>query len=250
MLSNKVALVTGGGSGIGQQIALAYARANARVAVADLSAESAEATAAMIAAAGGKAIAMSVDVTDAEDCARMVEQTVGQFGRLDIACNNAGAAGGMAPLAEYPLDLWDKLLAVNLTGVFYCLRQEIPAMLASGDGGAIVNIASVLGMVGMAGTPAYTASKHGVVGLTRVAALDYSAKGVRVNAVGPGFIQTPMIARIENNEPMRAEVESRHPIGRLGKPEEVAELVLWLSSPKASFVTGAYYPVDGGYLTR
>jgi len=249
MLSNKVALVTGGGSGIGQKIALAYARERASVAVADVSAEAAQATATMITAAGGQAIALTVDVTSAEDCARMVERTVGQFGRLDIACNNAGVAGGLAPVAEYPLDLWEKLLAVNLTGVFYCLRQEIPAMLANG-GGAIVNIASVLGMVGMAGTPAYTASKHGVVGLTRVAALDYSAKGVRVNAVGPGFIQTPMIARIEDNEPMRAEVESRHPIGRLGRPEEVAELVLWLSSPQASFVNGAYYPVDGGYLTR
>jgi NAD(P)-dependent dehydrogenase (short-subunit alcohol dehydrogenase family) len=174
---------------------------------------------------------------------------VEKFGRLDIACNNAGIGGPQAPTADYPLDGWAQVIGINLSGVFYGMKYQLPAMLKNG-GGAIVNMASILGAVGFAGAPAYTAAKHGVVGLTQAAALEYSAQGVRINAVGPGFIHTPMISALEDNQAVNDMLVAAHPIGRLGRAEEVAELVLWLSSDKASFVTGSYYPVDGGYLAR
>jgi len=171
------------------------------------------------------------------------------FGRLDVACNNAGVAGVSANTADYPLDAWAQVININLSGVFYGMKYQIPAMLEAG-GGAIVNIASILGSVAFAQAPAYTAAKHGVVGLTRAAALEYSALGLRINSVGPAFIHTPMISRFEADAAVREQLIAQHPIGRLGQPEEVAELVLWLASSRASFVTGAYYPVDGGYLAR
>jgi NAD(P)-dependent dehydrogenase (short-subunit alcohol dehydrogenase family) len=249
MLNGKVALVTGASSGIGRAVALAYAGAGAKVIVSDITVAGGEETVALVKAAGGDASFVAADVSVAADCEALAAAAVQRYGRLDIACNNAGIGGDMAPTADYPLDGWQKVIGVNLSGVFYCMKYQIPRMLAGG-GGAIVNIASILGAVGFANAPAYTAAKHGVVGLTKAAAQEYGTQGVRVNAVGPAFIQTPMIAGLEADPAMNAALVAMHPIGRLGHPEEVAALVLWLSAPAASFVTGAYYPVDGGFLSR
>jgi NAD(P)-dependent dehydrogenase (short-subunit alcohol dehydrogenase family) len=177
----------------------------------------------------------------------MVDAAVREYGQLDIAFNNAGIGGPAAPTGDYPIDGWQHVIDVNLSGVFYCMRYEIPQMLK--NGGAIVNMSSILGSAAFAGSPAYVAAKHGVIGLTRTAALEYSAQGLRINAVGPAFINTPLISKNMDDQ-ARSMLVSLHPIGRLGEPEEVAELVVWLSSDKASFVTGAYYPIDGAYLAR
>jgi len=249
MLKNKVGLVTGASSGIGRAVALAWAREGARVVVSDVSIAGGEETAALIRAQGGDALFVAADVGKPEDGEALVAQTLARYGRLDIACNNAGIGGPQASTADYPLDGWAQVININLSGVFYGMKYQIPAMLKSG-GGSIINMASILGAVGFAGAPAYTAAKHGVLGLSQAAALEYSAHGVRINAVGPGFIHTPMITGLEEDPAINAMLVGAHPIGRLGKPEEVAELVLWLSSDKASFVTGGYYPVDGGYLAR
>ncbi|MBX3633126.1 MAG: short-chain dehydrogenase [Acidovorax sp. SCN 68-22] len=249
MLKDKVALVTGGASGIGRAVALAWAREGARVVVSDVDRDGGEETAEAVRAAGSEALFAAADVGKPEDCEALVQRAVQKFGRLDIACNNAGIGGAQAPTADYPLDAWAQVIAINLSGVFYGMKYQLPAMLKNG-GGAIVNMASILGAVGFAGSPAYSAAKHGVLGLTQATALEYSAQGVRVNAVGPGFIHTPMISALEENRAVNDMLVAAHPIGRLGRAEEVAELVLWLSSSKASFVTGAYYPVDGGYLAR
>lgn len=203
----------------------------------------------MIRDAGGEATFIRADVSDPGDCQALVDSTVERYSRLDIAFNNAGIGGEQNPTADYSIEGWQRLIGINLSGVFYCMKYEIPAMLQSG-GGAIVNMASILGQVGFAGSPAYVSAKHGVLGLTQNAAVEYGAQGIRINAVGPGFIRTPLIAELEENEEAYNLLVSLHPIGRLGEPEEVAELVIWLSSDKASFVTGAYYPVDGGYLAR
>ena len=249
MLKDKVALITGGSSGIGRAVALAWAREGAKVVVSDVDRGGGGETVEQVRAAGGEAIFIAADVGKPEDCEALVRGAVEKFGRLDIACNNAGIGGPQAPTADYPLDGWAQVIGINLSGVFYGMKYQLPAMLKNG-GGAIVNMASILGAVGFAGAPAYTAAKHGVVGLTQAAALEYSAHGVRINAVGPGFIHTPMISALEDNQAVNDMLVAAHPIGRLGRAEEVAELVLWLSSDKASFVTGAYYPVDGGYLAR
>jgi NAD(P)-dependent dehydrogenase (short-subunit alcohol dehydrogenase family) len=248
-LKGKVALVTGAGSGIGRACAEAYARAGARVVVSDRDVAGGEETVRRLEEAGGEALFVAADVADPAACAGLVARTLERFGRLDCACNNAGIGGEQNPTADYSDEGWQQVIDVNLSGVFYCLKHEIAAMLAGG-GGAIVNMASILGQVGFATAPAYVAAKHGVLGLTKTAALEYAAQGIRVNAVGPAFIHTPMIAAFEEDPEKRQMLLSLHPIGRLGNPEEVAAAVLWLSSEAASFVTGAYLPVDGGYLAR
>lgn len=249
MLNNKVALVTGASSGIGRAVALTCAREGAKIVVSDINADAGEETTALVRAAGGDAIFVAANAGKPDHAKVIVDHAVAHFGRLDVACNNAGIGGSTAATADYPLDGWAEVININLSGVFYGMHQQITAMLKTG-GGAIVNVASVLGAVGFAKSPAYTAAKHGVVGLTQAAALEYSAQGIRINAVGPGFIHTAMVSKLEQDAAANAMLIAAHPLGRLGRAEEVAELIVWLASDRASFVTGAYYPVDGGYLAR
>ena len=249
LMKDKVALVTGASSGIGLAIAQVWAREGARVALSDVDTEGGHRAVADLKAQGHDALFAPADVGDPEACKALVARVVEHFGRLDVACNNAGIGGEQQPTADYPVDAWDQVIRTNLSGVFYGMKYQIAAMLKTG-GGSIVNMASILGSVGFAKAPAYSAAKHGVIGLTQTAALEYSAQGVRVNAVGPGFIHTPMISGLEQDPAAHQALVAAHPIGRLGHAEEVAELVAWLCSDKASFVTGSYYPVDGGYLAR
>lgn len=245
----KVALVTGGGSGIGRATALAFAEQGASVVVADVDDEGANKTVKMVVEKGQAAHFVKTDVSQPNQVEAMVAKTMDTFGRLDFACNNAGIGGEQNLTADYSIEGWQSLLGVNLSGVFYGMKYQIPAMLKSG-GGSIVNMASVLGKVAFASSPAYVAAKHGVIGLTKTAAIEYGQQGIRVNAVGPGFIKTPLISELEKDQATYDMLVSLHPIGRLGESEEVANLVIWLSSEEASFVTGAYIPVDGGYLAR
>lgn len=250
LLAGKSALITGGGSGIGRATAIAFAREGARVAVADLGLESAQATVALINQAGGQAIALAADVTDDEAVAAMVQATAASFGRLDCAFNNAGIApravgAGGQKIADVAPEAWAQLIEVNLTGVWLCLRHEVAQMRRQETGGAIVNTASIGGLVALANSSAYTVGKHGVVGLTRLAAKDHAEEGIRVNAVCPGYIETPMTTETlaEHGERIR----TRTPLGREGRPEEIAELVVFLCSDRASYITGAAYAADGGY---
>lgn len=245
---DKVAIVTGAGSGIGAAIARQLAHGGAKVVVADLDLNHATSVAADITAAQGTAIATQVDVGDAIEVEALVEFTKRTYGGLQLAVNNAGIGGPSAPTGEYPLEGWKKVIDVNLNGVFFGLRYEIPAILASG-GGAIVNMASILGTLGFAQAPAYVAAKHGMVGLTKSAAIEYAKHGIRINSVGPGFIDTPLLS---NNLDAAAlgYVTGLHPIGRLGTSEEVAALTCFLLSDAASFITGSYHLVDGGYSAQ
>ncbi|MGN6394427.1 MAG: SDR family NAD(P)-dependent oxidoreductase [Mucilaginibacter sp.] len=246
-LENKIALITGAGSGIGRAIAVLYALEGAKTVVSDIDEKGGQETLALIKSKGGEAIFIKADTSVADENRKLVEQTVRQFGGLHIAVNNAGIAGPLSPLADYPIDGWDRVIRVNLSGVFYGMHYQIPAMIASG-GGSIVNMASILGKVGTKGSPAYVAAKHGVIGLTEAAALEYAGSGIRINAIGPGYIKTPLLNIMD--DATLNQVKALHPMGRLGEPEEVAELSLWLNSEKASFVTGSYYNVDGGYLAQ
>src|SRR6185437_14570069 len=246
-LENKVAIVTGAGSGIGKAICLLYEKEGAKIVVSDISEKAGNETVSEIKDAGGKAIFVKADSSKPEDNKNLVEQTVKEFGGLHVAVNNAGIGGPIGPVGEYPIDGWDKVIAINLSGVFYGMRYQIPAMLKSG-GGSIVNMASILGKVGTKGSAAYVAAKHGVIGLTESAALEYADQKIRINAVGPGYIKTPLLESLD--EATMNDLVGLHPMGRLGESNEVAELALWLNSDKASFVTGAYYNVDGGYLAQ
>ncbi len=246
-LSGKVAFVTGGGSGIGEACSLMLAKQGAAVAVVDLKIEVAQKVADAITKQGSKAIALVADVADEAQVAKAVTETMSKLGGLNIAVNNAGIGGDQAPTADQSVAGWRKVLSINLDGVFYCMRNQIPAMLKSG-GGSIVNIASILGQVGFANSSGYVAAKHGVVGLTRASALEYATQGIRVNAVGPGFINTPLLGALpkEALEP----IAQMHAVKRLGESDEVAALVTFLASDEASFITGNYYAVDGGYLAQ
>ena len=244
---SKVALVTGAGSGIGLSCALKFADLGAKVVVTDVSVQNGLGVVQRIKAAGGEAIFVKADVSESGDVKSLIEQTMKVFGRLDCACNNAGIGGVQALSADYPEEAWQRVLGVNLTGVWLCMKHEIPLMLK--QGGAIVNMSSILGTVGFAGSVAYDAAKHGVIGLTQTAALEYAVKGIRVNAVCPGFISTPMLegAGIVPGTDLYKSIADLHPMKRLGTPEEVAEAVVWLCSDAASFVTGVSLLVDGGY---
>ncbi|MGE0395156.1 MAG: SDR family NAD(P)-dependent oxidoreductase [Kofleriaceae bacterium] len=247
-LNDRVAIVTGAGSGIGQEVAYELAREGAKIVVSDIAEAAGIGTIEKIRKSNGAAIFVKADAGSAADHEALVAATMNEYGRLDIAVNNAGIGGPSAPIGEYPVDGWDKVIGVNLSGVFYGMRYQIPAMLKSG-GGSIVNIASVLGQVGFRDSTAYVASKHGVVGLTKSAALEYGPKKVRINAVGPGFIYTPLLEKNLSPEALKF-LEGQHAMGRLGQPAEVAALVRWLASDESSFVTGGYYAVDGGYLAQ
>lgn len=247
-LDKKVAIVTGAGSGIGHAIAVLYASEGAKVVVSDIDEQHGNAAVADIKGKGGEAVFVKADTSKPADSQALVEQTVKAFGGVHIAVNNAGIGGPQAVTGEYPVDGWDKVIAINLSGVFYGMRYQLPAIQASG-GGAIVNMASILGKAGARLSPAYTAAKHGVIGLTEAAALEYADKKIRINSIGPGYIVTPLLTNSLDDAAMKALV-GLHPMGRLGKSEEVAELALWLASDKASFVTGSYYNVDGGYLAQ
>jgi NAD(P)-dependent dehydrogenase (short-subunit alcohol dehydrogenase family) len=247
-LEERVSIVTGAGSGIGREIAFKLADAGARVVVSDINEDSGHQTAGTITSKGGQAVFFKADSSKPGDNEALVAEAVKKFGALHIAVNNAGIGGPLAPVGEYPLDGWDKVIAINLSGVFYGMRYQIPAIKKAG-GGSIVNIASILGQVGFKNSGAYVAAKHGVVGLTRSAALEYAADKIRVNAVGPGFIRTPLVEKSMDAEALKA-LAGMHALGRLGESSEVAELAVWLASDRASFVTGSYYPVDGGYLAQ
>src|SRR5690554_6131879 len=243
-LDGKVAIVTGGGSGIGRSVALSFAREGVKVMVTDVDEKGGAETVRLIEEKGGEARFFKTDVSNAAEVEQLVRATVEAFGALHFACNNAGIGGAAAPVGEYPIDGWDRIIGINLSGVFYGMRYQIPEMLKCG-GGVIINMASILGNVGTQNAVGYVAAKHGVLGLTKGAALEYANQNIRINAVGPAFIKTPLIQEIDENT-----LVPLHPMGRLGNPEEIAELVLFLSSEKASFITGGYYAADGGYLSQ
>jgi NAD(P)-dependent dehydrogenase (short-subunit alcohol dehydrogenase family) len=246
--TGKLALVTGAGSGLGEAIAKMLATRGAQVVVADINLQAAERVVGLISQSGGIAAAMQVDVGDAAAVEAMVKFAVDTYGGLDIAVNNAGIGGELNPTGSYSVESWQRVININLNGVFYSMRYEIPALLARG-GGVIVNTASILGAVGTANSPAYVAAKHGVVGLTKAAALEYATQGIRVTSVGPGYIATPLLDTNLDADAQKA-IGDLHPVKRLGKDTEIAALVVFLASDEASFITGSYHLADGGYTAQ
>jgi NAD(P)-dependent dehydrogenase (short-subunit alcohol dehydrogenase family) len=250
-LEGKTIIVTGAAGGIGHDASLVLARAGARLVLTDVAAEGGEAAAAAVRGEGGDAIFVAADLASEAEIEALVDKAVAHYGRLDGAFNNAGVEQKNKPLGELTLDEWNRAIAIDLTAVFLCIKYQVRAMLASG-GGSIVNTASSLGQVAIPGASEYVAAKHGVVGLTRAAGADYAAKGVRVNAVLPGIVETPMISRLSGDpafSDMFDRIRARHPIGRFGQPSEIGEAVAWLLSDAASFMNGAAVAVDGGYLS-
>jgi len=248
-LKDKVATITGAGSGIGRATAILFAKEGAKVVVADYVAEGGEETVRMIKDVGGEASFTKTDVSKSEDVKTMLDFTVKIYGRLDVLFNNAGIEGEMAPTADCSEENFDRVIAVNLRGVFLGLKYGIPLMLQQG-GGVIINTSSVAGLVGFANLPAYNASKGGVIQLTRTAALEYATQNIRVNAICPGVIWTPMLERVAPTEEAQKQFAEIEPVKRMGKPEEIAAAALFLASDESSFVTGVAFPVDGGYIAQ
>ena len=247
IMKNKTVIITGAASGIGKATATLFAKQGANVVISDIQEAEGAAVAKELSAAGGKASFFKTDVSKPEEMEALVDFAVKTYGKLDIAVNNAGIGGELNPTADISIEGWQQVISINLNSLFYGMKYQIQAMLKNGSG-SIVNISSILGSVGFAGSAGYSAAKHGIIGLTQTAAIEYSAQNIRINAVGPGFIETPLLNALDAE--MKKQLVALHPIGRLGKSEEVAELILWLGSDKSSFVTGSYYPIDGGYLAR
>jgi NAD(P)-dependent dehydrogenase (short-subunit alcohol dehydrogenase family) len=250
IFENKIAIITGGSFGIGRAAAIAFAKGGAKAVVADWMEDKEQETLKQIKALGGDAFFVKCDVSNSNDVKAMVEKTIATYGRLDYAFNNAGVEGASAITHECTEENWERTIAVNLKGVWLCMKYELAQMLKQGKG-AIVNNASIAGLVGFQGIPAYVASKHGVIGLTQNAALEYAKLGIRVNAVCPGVIRTPMIDRFTGKKKeVEKQFENMEPVGRMGQPEEVAEAVIWLCSDASSFVTGDAIPIDGGWTAQ
>jgi len=247
-LNDRTAIVTGGVSGIGLAVAQTLAASGARISVWDLKQEAVDATVASLREKGAQAIGVALDVTDEQAVDAAVQRTVDELGGVHIAVNNAGVGGPSASSGDYPVDGWRRVIDVNLTSVFLCQRAQIQAMRKAGTRGSIINMASILGQVGFPNSAAYVAAKHGVVGLTQTAAWEHAGDGIRINAVGPGFIRTPLVEKMDPK--VLSTLEAKHALGRLGTPEEVAALVAWLASDDAAFATGTYYAIDGGYLAQ
>jgi len=247
-MKNRVALVTGGGSGIGRAISLVFAREGAKVAVVDMNEAGGKETVSMIEKLNEEAFFIKADVSKGKEVEAMIKKIIDKFGKLDYAANNAGIEGDQGSIIDQTEENWDKVISIDLKGVWLCMKYELPHMLKN-NYGAIVNTASVAGLAGFAGISPYCASKHGVVGLTRTVALEYAKTGIRINAVCPGVIKTPMIDRFTHGDPEAEKgMMAMEPVGRLGKPEEIAEAVVWLCSDSASFVTGFPMAVDGGFM--
>ncbi|MGB8918280.1 MAG: SDR family oxidoreductase [Candidatus Sulfotelmatobacter sp.] len=247
-LEGKVALVTGGTSGIGRETALHFTKAGAKVVIAGRRELEGKETVDLIRAAGGDGLFVKTDVSQGSEVAALIQKAVQKFGGLDIAFNNAGIEGAWVPIIRQSEEDWDRTINVNLKGVWLCLKYEIRQMLKQGGGGAIVNMASVTGLIGSVGAGAYSASKHGVIGLTKTAALENAKSGIRINAVCPGVIETPMSERLFGAPAIHKSVVGLHPVGRLGRPVEIAEAVVWMCSDRASFMTGQSLVLDGGFL--
>lgn len=248
MFKNKVILVTGAASGIGRETALVFTERGASVCISDVDRDGLKETEDQIRKKGGNVLAVTADVLNENDVKMQIEAAVKEFGGLDGACNNAGVGGELNTTADYSVKEWDRVININLRGQWLCMKYQIPEMLKRGDG-AIVNVTSILGKVGFANAPAYVAAKHGLIGLTKTAAIEYSSKGLRINAVAPAFIETPMLERagLTTDIERKEQIIKLHPIGRLGKSSEVANAIVWLTSDEASFITGHTLLVDGGY---